>query len=506
MGKLEADVIIIGGGASGITAAVAAAEKDVSVILLEKGSTTGGAANMGMGFFAVGSKYQKAQMVDLTKEDTFKFFMEYTHWRTDARLVRRYIEQSASTIEWVESMGISFLGAYKYFEKSKQTWHVVKTQGSNVPAERAASNLFRVLTAQAEELGVDIMYQTRATKILTENGRVKGVDLIDAAGESLTAECDSVIVATGGFGDNPKMIQENMGYQWGKDLHSFRIPGLVGEGLKMLWEVGAGKTEPVMELTYTTPGVTDVYKTLSETMRQPNLMVNLDGKRFINEEIMNNTVFTGNAISRQRDRTAFTIINDEILDDYRRTGLDYITFHHNIKQVDKWEKELENYLSGAQAEDSGLSMLHNEEQKRPDNLFTAETLEELCEKTGIDLENLRKTIEEYNDAAVSADTLFFKQHRYIKALKSGKYYAARHYPAGYGSLGGVAVNDKLEVLDPEGRKIPGLYSCGTDACGIFGDSYCFYLPGNTMGFAINSGRIAGIEAVDYLDSEEFGGY
>jgi hypothetical protein len=91
----------------------------------------------------------------------------------------------------------------------------------------------------------------------------------------------------------------------------------------MLWKVGAGKTEPVMELTYTTPGVTDVYKTLSETMRQPNLMVNLDGKRFINEEIMNNTVFTGNAISRQRDRVAFTIINDEILDSYRKTGLDY---------------------------------------------------------------------------------------------------------------------------------------------------------------------------------------
>ena len=64
---LEADVIVIGGGASGITAAVAAAEKDASVIVLEKGSTTGGAANMGMGIFAVESKYQKAQLVDFTK-------------------------------------------------------------------------------------------------------------------------------------------------------------------------------------------------------------------------------------------------------------------------------------------------------------------------------------------------------------------------------------------------------------------------------------------------------
>ena len=123
----EADVIIIGGGASGITAAVAAAEKGASVIVLEKGSTTGGAANMGMGFFAVESKYQKAQMVDLTQEDAFKFFMEYTHWRADARLVRKYIAQSADTIDWVETLGVEFLGSFKYFATSKQTWHVVKT-------------------------------------------------------------------------------------------------------------------------------------------------------------------------------------------------------------------------------------------------------------------------------------------------------------------------------------------------------------------------------------------
>lgn len=501
--KMEADVIVIGGGASGITAAVAAAEKDASVIVLEKGGTTGGAANMGMGFFAVESKYQKAQMVDLTKEDAFRFFMEYTHWRVDARLVRRYIEQSAGTIDWVEDMGVSFLGAYKYFEKSMQTWHVVKTQGSNAPAERAATNLFRTLTQRAEELGVEILYQTQAKRIVMEDGHVVGVEVQTESGETVQAECSCVIVATGGFGDNPRMIKDILGYNWGKDLHSFRIPGIQGEGLNMMWDVGAGKNDPVMELTYTTPGVTDVYKTLSETMRQPGLMVNLDGQRFVNEEIMNNTVFTGNAISRQKERVAFTIIDDSVLEAYRKSGLDYITFHHNIKNVDKWESELESYLAGDEAEASGLSMLHSDEQKQPDNLFAADSLEALCEATGINLENLQETVEEYNAAATSEDERFFKKHRYVKPLKGGKVYAAKHYPAGYGSLGGVMVNDNLEVLTPAGDKIPGLYACGTDACGIFGDSYCFYLPGNTMGFAVNSGRIAGYEAIDYIDSDDF---
>ena len=102
----------------------------------------------------------------------------------------------------------------------------------------------------------------------------------------------------------------------------------------------------MMEVTYTTPGVTNLFKTISETMRQPNLMVNIDGKRFIDESIMNNTTFTGNAISVQPQRKAFTIITDSILDEYRAQGhLDYITIHHNIQNVDHWEEQVKAYFS-----------------------------------------------------------------------------------------------------------------------------------------------------------------
>ena len=67
---------------------------------------------MGMGFFAVESKHAKAQMIDLTLDEAFEFFMEYTHWHADARLVRKYMAQSASTIDWIESLGVEFLGVY----------------------------------------------------------------------------------------------------------------------------------------------------------------------------------------------------------------------------------------------------------------------------------------------------------------------------------------------------------------------------------------------------------
>ena len=499
MKKVEADVVIIAGGISGLAAAISAAEKDASVIVFEKSNTTGGAANMGMGLFAVESHIQKDQMVDLTIDDAFNKFMNYTHWRVDGRLVRKYFNQSASTIEWLEEMGIEFLGAFKYFNKSETTWHIIKAFGSNRPAERAGSIMVKAMTDRAKELGVVFHLQTAVKKILVEDGRACGVIAETINGELIEADCNAIVVATGGFGDNPKMMKEQTGYEWGKDLYSFRIPGVVGDGVNMVWDIGGGKSDINIEVTYTTPGVTDIYKTISETMRQPNLMVNLDGKRILNEELMMNPTYTGNTISRQRERCAFTIIDDSILKGYRKNGLDFITFHHNIKTVDNFDTELADYLSGKQNhEESGLSNLHTEDETQMKTIFVADTLEDLAAQTGINLKNLQDTIAEYNKYAGSHDEFFGKDVKYLKPIKGAKYYAAKHFPAGYGSLGGILTDDDLQVLNTEKLPIPGLFAAGTDACTIFGDSYVFIMPGNTMGFAINSGRMAGKGAVDYI--------
>ena len=121
MKHLEADICVIGGGLSGLTAATQAAEKGAAVVVFEKSGTTGGAANMGMAFFAVESHVQRDQMINWTKDDAFKFMMEYNHWKADAQTVRRWFNMSASTVEWVENFGVEFLGAYKYFQDSHTT-------------------------------------------------------------------------------------------------------------------------------------------------------------------------------------------------------------------------------------------------------------------------------------------------------------------------------------------------------------------------------------------------
>ncbi len=503
MKRMEADVVVIAAGASGITAAVAAAEKDASVIVFEKGSTTGGAASMGMGPLAIGTKQAKAQMVDFTVDDAFEFFMNYNHWSTDAKLVKKWLGLTANTIEWLEGMGVEFLGVYKYFENSNQTWHIVKMPGSNKPAERSAGVIFKTLTQRAEELGVEIHLQTPVYKILSDNGKVTGVLAKNAEGEEIQADCSCIIIATGGFGDNPAMIKEELGFEWGKDLFSFRIPGVNGDGIKMARAVGAGKTRVTMEMTYTTPGITDVFKTISETMRQPNLLVNLEGKRIFNEEKMNNTVFTGNTICNQTRRCAFSIISDNILDYYKENGLDYVTIHHNVKTIEKWESEVSSYLKGETNQDVAFASLQSDTTKSVKSFFVADSIEDLAEQTGIDVKNLKKTIEEYNSCDGRYDKFFNKHPKYMHGINGPRYYAAIHYPAGYGSLGGIRVNENLQVTSEDGQIIHGLYSCGTDACSIFGDSYCFLMPGSTMSFAINSGRMAGMNAVDYIDSDDF---
>jgi fumarate reductase flavoprotein subunit len=98
--------------------------------------------------------------------------------------------------------------------------------------------------------------------------------------------------------------------------------------------------------------------------------------------------------------------------------------------------------------------------------------------------------------------LFNKPHRYLRPVDTPRFYAGRLYPGGYGSLGGIRINHKAEVLDKSWDVIPGLYAAGTDACTIYGDSYVFILPGDTMGFALNTGRIAGENAAKYVESTE----
>ena len=329
--ELEADVIVCAAGLSGLAASVAAAELGAKVITFEKSNATGGAANMGISPLAVGSRQQRMAGYNYTPEEIFEKHMHYVHWKADARLVMEYYRKTASTIEWLENMGVQFVfeGNTKYtpvrmkaYASAEQVRHPVSIAPGAKVAPRAASAMTKKMTERFIELGGDLRLESPATSVIMEDGRAIGVKAKAPDGEEITAYADAVILACGGYGDNPKWIKENLGFEWGKDLFSFRIPGNVGDGLRMAWEAGAGKEPSIMELMYQIPDNLNHFA-LEGAFRQPLLWVNKLGRRFIPEDVIGNTGITGNAIAYQPFKTCFAIMDEDTLAYYKARGVDF---------------------------------------------------------------------------------------------------------------------------------------------------------------------------------------
>lgn len=491
MKKMEADIIVVAAGLSGLAASIAAAEEGKRVITFEKSNSTGGAASMGMGVFGLNSRIQRMSGQSLDPDEAFLKHMNFTHMLVDdARLVYDFYRKSGETIDWLEDMGVQF-----EFNTTTQyvpprarsiivpelTIHHVIPDGGGHPRPRAASSMTRIMTERAKELGVDFHMQTPVTDLILENGIIKGVKAKTADGEEIEAAAKAVILATGGFGDNPEMIREYTGYEWGKDLFSFRIPGNVGDGMRMAWKAGAARTRTMMELMYQIPDNLNHFD-LEGAFRQPVLWVNKMGKRFFPEDCLGITSYTGNAIAMQPGHTCFTIMDAATLKYYKKHGVSNPGVH-GTDVFDRFDEAAE------EAKKENYSAY-----------FEAESIEELCEKTGIDLEGLQETLEEYNDdCELKYDSVFNKGREFMLPVKKAPFYAIQSFLGAYGTLGGIKINHKTEVLTEAYKPIPGLYAVGTDAANIYGDTYIFTMPANTMGFCINTGRIAAENASDYID-------
>lgn len=491
MKTIKTDVIVVAAGLSGLAACIAAAEDGAQVVVFEKSNTTGGAANMGMGPLGVGSRIQREHMVALSPGEAFRKHMYFTHFNVDARLVRDYYFKSGDTIDWLCGMGVEFVGVQRAFGAPENTrpysdgeftWHVVKPEGGGMPGPRCATAMTKKMTERAKDLGVEFLMETPVSKIIMEDGKAVGVVAKDMSGEEIEARAEAVIIATGGFGDNPQMISEETEYEFEKTIYNFAIPGMTGDGLKMAWEAGAGKEKPIMELMYQLPDNMNHF-VLDGAFRQPCLWVNRNGQRFMPEDQIANTTFTGNAISAQPGKVGYSIFDSRLLKKYKKKGPDIISHVHPHDLYDhfdeEWERDLENGY---------------------EPICQADTIEELAEKAGIDVAGLLEQVEEYNELCENGfDEIFEKDRKYMQPIAKGPFYCCRQNVGAYGSLGGVMINHKTQVLNQESKVIPGLYCVGTDACNIFGDSYPFILSGNTMGFCLNSGRIAGENAAEALN-------
>ncbi len=481
MTEYTCDLAVVAAGPSGLAAAITAAENDLNVIVLEKSNVAGGSANMGMGPLGIDTDVQKKELSSITVEKAFNMFMEYTHWRVDAMLVRKYFEKSADTIAWLQDMGVQFYKAAKYFPESEATWHIVQPEEGR-PGPRAAGTMIKRMMERAAGLGIEILTETPAKEILMENGSAKGVKAVSASGEEVLVHSKAVAIATGGFGNNPDMMKEVSDIEYGRNYFGIRVQGLMGEGIQMAWAAGAGKSDINVEINLAIFGEDDF--NIKTCFYQPNLLVNRNGERFFNEGKIQNGTFAGNACKAQPESYGLMVIDDRIKNLYAKKGVDFMSLVFTKDKVDK------------EAFETGMKEAR---ERGSESLFVADSLEELADLTGVDKDTFLETVESYNEMCDSYDSLFFKEPQYMRPIKKAPFYAAKMRPGGYGTLGGIKVNHKMEVLTLDDHIIPGLYASGTDTCAIYGDSYMFLLPGNTMGYALNSGRIAGESAAEYLE-------
>jgi len=478
----ESDLLIVGGGASGLTAANTAAELGASVILLEKMSTTGGCANMSAGPFAVESVLQKKHMMSLTREQAIQKYMTYCHWRADEQLVRKFINKTGDTISWLMGMGVKFMEPMAYFPGAEPTWHFILSKEGKI-GWRTGAGMVSILTERAKELGVDIFLDSPVLHLLKEDGKIVGALAEDEDGEQFEVHAPATLICTGGYGANDEMIKEYTGWEVGKNIFPYQIPGLDGDGIKMAWEAGAEHTTNMaMEMIYFTQE-TGGYAKEEVPFRQCGLVVNTDGERFMDETQMGNPIFTVNAMRRQRDQMFWSIIDEDYLKTFAEKGPDYFMINSIVMEFSKIYEYLGEWL-----------------EKRPDIIVRADTVEELAEKMGVSSERLSATVETYNGYCGTRDELFNKDHKYMRPIRMPKLYAMKFRLCAYGSLGGIRINHEFKALGKNLEPIAGLFAAGTDSNDICNPDYAFILPGNTLSYALNSGRLAAESAVGYVQA------
>jgi len=476
--NVRTDVVVIGSGVAGMIAAVTAAEGGLKVIVFEKQRTLGGTSNFFSGMFAVETERQRLNYVTYSCDEAFKNIMEYSHWRANPRLVRAIVNESAETVAWLMQYGVEFRPETINMPEAPRTYQPVKGQGAAI---------IKALTAAGKEKGIDFELGVPVQQIIKENGRVQGV-VADRDGEEIRVAANAVVIASGGYANNKEWIRKYAGFDLNVNAMPIGNVDKMGDGIRMAFEIGAAEEGlGVLELYSAGPfGPDFVMKgSLEMAAAQPDLWVNPRGERYCDESIAFYDTSMGNANARHKEGYTYRLFDDSILAILTEKGIEKQLGMDNPPGTRP--KDFDKELNAA-------------EQRGSSDVFSANSVEELAKKMGLDKQVLKATVEEYNGfCAKGHDDLFAKSRKYLRPLKGPKFYAVKARTLFLGTLGGVKINHRTEVLDKKGSVIPGLYAGGFDAGGMWGDSYCIKASsGLSAGFATNSGRIAGKNVLRYM--------
>lgn len=481
----DADVVVIGGGTSGSAAAARAAQQGANVVLIEKSGRLGGTGALSSEPMTFGAQIQLDAGVTFDVGATFEDWMSQNHWSVNGHLVSQFLNISGQVGDWLIENGFHFIPGTTTDTTLAYRDHSIGTMTQKESFEELCKDVDTIL------------YETTGKSLIVKDGQVVGVEAERYDGTQITVNAKAVIVATGGFGGSEELMTKyNGGY--------FKLLGLeqnVGEGLLMMTEVGAQEYHVGGACAHQTEVPVQVSGFSAEDTAIPYTITNLPvlmrvsktGQRFMDEdEKVNSPTASSNYVSSNGPEF-FTLLTQsqlEILRDQGSVGLgmdkeadpSFYTFPvpSNMPMTN-----IEEVLEAAC--DIGMA-------------YKADTLEELAEVTGMDIEILRRNVEDYNAACEAGqDNLFYKNPAYLYPYdQTGPFYAVVGCVMSYNSLGGVKVDELMRVADTQDQPIPGLYAAGVDSIGTVLDGVSYpNLFGVALGWGFSSGYMAGESAAAY---------
>ena len=491
---VEADVVVVGAGGAGMTAAITAAGEGKSVVILESQSMVGGnsvratggmnaaktvyqdenefgeSAGVEKTLKTAAEKYADNETITALAKTVSEQWAAYQANPTgyfdsvelmeldtmiggkginDPELVETLCANSADAIDWLDEHGITLHNVSSFGGASVKRIHrPVNAEGKTVSV---GSYMIPLLQENCEKAGVKMMLDTTATEILTDaNGAAVGVKATGASGETVTVNAKAVVLATGGFGANLDMV-----VKYKPELKGFmttNAPGIQGQGIEMAQAIGAATVD--MDQIQIHPTVeANTAALITEGLRGDGaILINEEGKRFI-DEVGTRDVVSAAEIA-QTGSYSWLVVDQAMVDA---------------------SSVIQGYIK------KGYTV-------------TGATYEELGKAMGVDAAAFAETMEKWNGYVEAKNDPDFGRTSFANPLNTAPYYAVKVTAGVHHTMGGLKINTNTEVLNEKGEVIPGLFAAGEVTGGVHGANR---LGGNAVADFTVFGRIAGAAASDY---------
>ncbi|WP_139902907.1 flavocytochrome c [Clostridium thermarum] len=447
--KDKYDVIIIGAGGAGMTAALEAKANGMDPVIFEKMPVAGGnTVKASSGANASETKFQKEQGIEDSNELFYKETLEGGKGTNDKDLLSYFVENSASAIDWLDSIGIKLNNLTITGGMSVKRTH--RPEDGSAVGQYLAAGLIKNVQAQK----IPLFVNCEVREITQKDGKVNGVKVLINGKDEKTIEGKAVIVATGGYGANMDMVTK-----YRPDLEGLvttNQPGTTGDGITMIEKLGGTTVDMDQIQVHPTVQQENSYL-IGEVVRgEGGILVSSEGTRFVNEMGTRDAVTA--SINALPEKSAYVVFDAGV--------------KSRAKAINQYEK-------------MGF-------------VLKGDSIEDLAQKMNVPADKLKATLDTWNNAVKDKnDAEFGRKTGMDNDLSAAPYYAIKIAPGIHYSMGGVKINANAEVLDKDGNAIPGLYAAGEVTGGLHGKNR---IGGNSVIDIVIFGRQAGVKSAEYVKS------